>query len=110
MDLFRGTSTLPLSFTLLEFSVGYDTRTISRQLFPRILYNRLPDKSKVLERQRVVDIVEDKESARVVLADGTEHVGDLVVSADGVHSKVREIMWQNANKTIPHFITATEKR
>ncbi|KAB8277036.1 hypothetical protein BDV30DRAFT_235282 [Aspergillus minisclerotigenes] len=97
-------------FPIVRKYAGYDTRTMNRQLFLRILYNRLPDKSKVLEHQRVVDIIEEEESARVVLADGTEYVGDLVVGADGAHSKVRKIMWKNANKTIPHFITAAEKR
>jgi 2-polyprenyl-6-methoxyphenol hydroxylase-like FAD-dependent oxidoreductase len=91
-------------------SAGYDTRTLNRQLFLQILYNRLPDKSKVFERHRVVDIIEEAESTQVILSDGTKLVGDLVVGADGVHSKVREIMWEKANKTIPHFITAAEKR
>lgn len=91
-------------------SAGYDTRTLNRQLFLRILYDRLPDKSKVFERHNVIDIIEEAESTKVVLADGTEYFGDLVVGADGVHSKVREIMWEKANRTIPHFITAAEKR
>jgi 2-polyprenyl-6-methoxyphenol hydroxylase and related FAD-dependent oxidoreductases len=83
---------------------------LNRQLFLRILYDRLPDKSNVFERRRVVDIIEGAESTQVILADGTEYFGDLVVGTDGVHSKVREIMWEKANKTIPHFITAAEKR
>jgi 2-polyprenyl-6-methoxyphenol hydroxylase-like FAD-dependent oxidoreductase len=83
---------------------------LSPQLFLRILFNRLPDPSKVLERHRVVDIIEETDSTRVILADGTEYVGDLVVGADGVHSKVREIMWEKANATIPHFISVAEKR
>ncbi len=46
----------------------------------------------------------------MILGDGTEQVGDLVVGADGVHSKVRELMWKHANEAIPGFISAAEKR
>ncbi|GAB1213226.1 hypothetical protein ATERTT37_002375 [Aspergillus terreus] len=91
-------------------AAGYDTRTLNRQLFLRILYNHLPDQSKVLEHHCVVDITEETDSMRVILSDGTEYVADLVVGADGVHSKMREIMWEKANATIPHFISAAEKR
>ncbi|KAL4775263.1 hypothetical protein BDW60DRAFT_204529 [Aspergillus nidulans var. acristatus] len=97
-------------FPTVKKYAGYDTRTLSRQLFLRILFNRLPDPSKVLERHRGVNIIEETDSTRVILADGTEYVGDLVVGADGVHSKVREIMWEKANATIPHFISVAEKR
>ncbi|CAI7658434.1 unnamed protein product [Penicillium glandicola] len=97
-------------FPIVKKYAGYDTRTMNRQLFLQILYNHLPDKSKILERHRVVDIIEEKAFARVILADGTEYIGDLVVGTDGVHSKVREIMWNNANKAIPHYISAIEKR
>ena len=44
------------------------------------------------------------------MADETEQLGDLVVGTDGVHIKVRELMWKNANESIPNFISAAEKR
>lgn len=83
---------------------------MDRKLFLQILHDHLPDKSKVLERARVEQVIEENSMVRVVLADGTEHVGDLVVGADGVHSKIREIMWEKANQAIPGLISADEKR
>lgn len=47
---------------------------------------------------------------RVVLSDGREFTGDLVVGADGVHSKMRELMWDMANAKVPGMITVDEKR
>ncbi|EXK33707.1 hypothetical protein FOMG_10958 [Fusarium oxysporum f. sp. melonis 26406] len=78
-------------FGVVRKFAGYDTRTLDRQA-------------------RVEDIIEDNSSARVVLADGREFVGDVVVGSDGVHSKVREIMWDKANALRPGMITVDEKR
>lgn len=63
-----------------------------------------------LTSQRCPSVIEEAESTKVILAHGTEYFGDLVVGADGVHNKVREIMRERANKAITHFITAAEKR
>lgn len=97
-------------FGVVKRNTGYDTRTLDRQLFLRLLYDHLPDKSKVLERARVEQVIEEGDVVRVVLSDGTQHIGDVVVGADGVHSKMREIMWEAANKAVPGYITAEEKR
>ncbi|KAI1026380.1 hypothetical protein LB503_012854 [Fusarium chuoi] len=79
-------------------------------VFLRQLYELLPDKSQVYEKARVEQIVEKNSVARVILADGREFVGDVVVGSDGVHSKVREIMWDKANALYPGMITVDEKR
>ncbi|KAH7199517.1 hypothetical protein DER44DRAFT_729799 [Fusarium oxysporum] len=97
-------------FGVVRKFAGYDTRTLDRQVFLRQLYELLPDKSQVYEKARVEDIIEENSSARVVLADGREFVGDVVVGSDGVHSKVREIMWDKANALRPGMITVDEKR
>jgi 2-polyprenyl-6-methoxyphenol hydroxylase-like FAD-dependent oxidoreductase len=55
-------------------------------------------------------VVEENGMVRVLLDDGTEEVGDLVVGADGVHSVVRALMWKKANETVPGYISAAEKR
>lgn len=53
--------------------------------------------------------MEENEKMRVLLQDGRDFVGDLVIGADSVHSKVREIMWDMANTKNPGIITAEEK-
>ena len=95
---------------LPNHSTGYTTLTLERRAYLQTLYDQLRDKSKVIERSRVDNIIEENEIVRVILGDGTEHVGDLIVGSDGVHSKVRELMWRNANESIPGFISAAEKR
>lgn len=41
--------------------------------------------------------------------DGSTFYGDLVVGADGVHSKVRREMWRLAELDVPGHITEKEK-
>lgn len=83
------------------------TYTLSRQDFLQVLYDALPDKSKVLENAKVADVVEDKERVKVTLDDGTLHEGDMVVGFDGVHSTIRTIMWDRAS---PGMFTISEKQ
>ncbi|OHE97146.1 hypothetical protein CORC01_07587 [Colletotrichum orchidophilum] len=97
-------------FGVVRKFAGYDTRTLDRQVFLRTLYEQLPDQSKVHERARVEEIIEENSKTRVILADGSEFVGDVVIGADGVHSKVREIMWDKANAAHPGTISVEEKR
>ncbi|CVK91300.1 uncharacterized protein FMAN_09443 [Fusarium mangiferae] len=97
-------------FGVIRKFAGYDTRTLDRQVFLRQLYELLPDKSQVYEKARVEQIVKENSVARVILADGREFVGDVVVGSDGVHSKVREIMWDKADALYPGMITVDEKR
>ena len=89
---------------------GYTTLTLERRAYLQALYDQLPSKSKVLESKRVSDIVEDDDGVRVHITDGTVEEGDIVVGADGVHSAVRELMWKNANASVPGLISAAEKR
>ncbi|EWG38549.1 hypothetical protein FVEG_01739 [Fusarium verticillioides 7600] len=97
-------------FGVVRKFAGYDTRTLDRQVFLRELYELLPDKSQIYEKARVEEIIEEDSVAHVILADGREFVGDVVVGSDGVHSKVREIMWDKANALYPGMITVDEKR
>lgn len=89
--------------------LGYPDLTLERREFLQILYDQLPDKSKVLTGKRVKNVIDDEDGAYVELQDGSVERGDLVVGCDGVHSTVREAMWTIANKTIPNFISKKEK-
>ncbi|KAJ5765405.1 hypothetical protein N7520_004964 [Penicillium odoratum] len=89
---------------------GYPIPVLERRRFLEILYERLPDKSKVRTKAGVVDIIDRVDGVKVVLEDGSVEEGDLVIGCDGVHSAVRSLMWRNANATIPGFITTAEKK
>ena len=75
----------------------------------RILYEKLPDKSKILMGVRVTDVLDYDNGVRVLFHNGACE-GDIVVGCDGVHSVVRQFMWKTANKSFPRSITAVEKR
>lgn len=64
----------------------------------------------ILTGKRVVDVIDDEDGIEIKLGDGTSEFGDILVGCDGVHSMVRELMWRDANQTIPNFISAAEKR
>lgn len=83
---------------------------MERRNFLRIVHEQLPDKSKILTGKRVVDVIDKDEGVRVELQDGTIEEGDILIGCDGVHSSVRELMWREANASIPGHISAREKR
>lgn len=83
---------------------------LERRGYLEVLWQNLPDQSKVLFNKKVDDIVEDDDGVEVFLSDGTSEKGDIVVGADGVHSTVREKMWERANRLEPGIIDVKEKK
>lgn len=83
---------------------------LERRGYLEVLWQNLPDKSKVLFNKKVADIVEDDDGVEVFLSDGTSERGDIVIGADGVHSTVREKMWERANRLEPGIIDVKEKK
>lgn len=83
---------------------------MERRIFLQVLYDSLPDKSRILMNKSVQSIQEDEDGVEVFCNDGTSERGDLVIGCDGVHSKVRQTMWENAAKLDPALITASEKK
>lgn len=88
---------------------GYEFRVLERRAFVQLLYDHLVDKSKILTEKRVIAIDQAHNGVRVTVQDGA-YDGDIVVGCDGVHSTVRRIMWEKANKPLPGLISANEKR
>lgn len=83
---------------------------LERRKFLEILYENLPDKSRILFQKKVAKITESVYGVDVLLEDGTRESGDIVIGCDGVHSVVREMMWDNAAKIKPGLITVDEKK
>lgn len=97
-------------FTHTPQSHGRDVLLLERRAFLELLYDTLPDKSKILFNKQVTEVVESKDGVEVFFADGTSEKGDVVVGSDGVHSAVRQAMWDHANAAEPGTITVQEKK
>jgi 2-polyprenyl-6-methoxyphenol hydroxylase and related FAD-dependent oxidoreductases len=74
-----------------------------------ILYEKIQDKSKVITSQRVQSIENGTSSATVTTTTGETYTGNIVVGADGIHSKVRQEMWKAAEKIDPTWVDPTER-
>ena len=73
------------------------------------LYEGLPDKSRIHTSRRLERIEQTDTGVRVYLTDGSTEEGDMVIGADGVHSHVRNLMWEYADKFEPGGIPQTDK-
>lgn len=83
---------------------------LERRALLEVLYETLPDKSKVVFNKHMMKTVESADGIEVFFADGTSEKGDIVVGTDGIHSVVREAMWERANAVEPGLITVEEKK
>ncbi|KAF6789053.1 FAD binding domain-containing protein [Colletotrichum sojae] len=83
----------PYPKSMLE-KFGYPIAFLERRRLLEVLYDALPDKNKVLVDRNVSDIEQHDEGVRVRTTDGQVYEGDLVVGADGVHSRTRNEIWR----------------
>ncbi|KAL7945356.1 hypothetical protein V8C42DRAFT_357787 [Trichoderma barbatum] len=101
------------SFTMegLEFKSGSNTFSHGARAFAfhraelvQSLYDQLPEevKSNVLTSKKVTDIRSTESEVKVVCDDGSIYEGNMVLGADGVHSKTRQIMRKLALKADPN--------
>jgi 2-polyprenyl-6-methoxyphenol hydroxylase-like FAD-dependent oxidoreductase len=81
-----------------------------RQKCVETLYAGLPDKSKVRASAHIEHIEHTATGIKVCLADGTFEEGDLVIGADGVHSLVRQVMWDYAAENEADAIPESDKK
>ena len=83
---------------------------VERRNLLKVLYDSLPNKSRVQVDKKVVSLESDQSGqVTVKVEDGGVYKGDLVVGADGVHSRVRNEIWRLADKEKPGTIKAKEK-
>ncbi|KAI8065537.1 hypothetical protein BC940DRAFT_320638 [Gongronella butleri] len=69
---------------------GYKFTFTTRQLLLQLMYDAVPDKSKLLPNKKVKVIQETKDGVIIETTDGAVYKGDMVIGADGVHSIVRD--------------------
>ncbi|KAJ5693543.1 hypothetical protein N7536_003955 [Penicillium majusculum] len=88
---------------------GYPIISIDRQKVLEILLNLYPEKSKVLTNKRVSEVRLGEHRASVLTDDGSMFEGDLIVGADGVHSRTRSEMWRLADDIDSGYISQSDK-
>ncbi|KAL8826055.1 MAG: hypothetical protein Q9170_007553 [Blastenia crenularia] len=91
-------------------SHGIGVLVLERRVLLQILYDALPNRSRVRFGAKVTDIYDGIDGVDVRLADGTSERGDMVIGCDGVHSLIREKMWDEGNISVPGLITVQEKK
>ncbi|KAI1736650.1 hypothetical protein F4680DRAFT_253001 [Xylaria scruposa] len=79
---------------LIETNHGFGVSIVHRPQYVKALYNGLPEEAKVRIHvsKRVVSIDVADDGVLVHCADGTVERGSIVIGADGVHSRTRQIM------------------
>ena len=75
----------------------------------QVLYENIKDKSKVLTDKRVTQVEVDEEGVKATMLDGSTYCGDILIGADGIHSTVRQQMWNIADSRSPNYIPASER-
>ncbi|RDA84065.1 hypothetical protein CP532_0771 [Ophiocordyceps camponoti-leonardi (nom. inval.)] len=83
-------STISTSALLLKH--GANMVMTERATLIKLLYEALPDKSKILTGRPVVGVRHEAGRVHVSFPDGLSETGDLVIGADGVNSVVRSAM------------------
>lgn len=70
----------------------------------QILYDHIKDKSKIITNKSVNHVEHTSDGVKVVTADGDIFTSEILIGADGVHSRVRQEMWRIADAEKPgHF-------
>ncbi|KAJ3952413.1 hypothetical protein N0V92_011160 [Colletotrichum tropicale] len=89
---------------------GYDTVFVDRQMILEVLWRNLKNKDNILVNKKVTKVELEPSRVKVETGDGSSYYGDILVGADGVHSKVRNEMWRLADVLEPGYIPASEHK
>ncbi|PKX91336.1 FAD-dependent oxidoreductase [Aspergillus novofumigatus IBT 16806] len=88
---------------------GFPIAFLDRQKLLQILYNRYPKKHNICLNKKVVSIQTLGDDLGVTTEDGSIYTGQLVVGADGVHSRVRSEMWKAGEKQSTGLVSERER-
>jgi len=92
-------------FAQLGFArTGYQISFGDRRALLQIMYDGVKNKSKILMDKKVADVIHSADGVTVKCEDGTTYEGDVLVGADGVYSKTREVLWDLAAKDHPEKV------
>jgi 2-polyprenyl-6-methoxyphenol hydroxylase-like FAD-dependent oxidoreductase len=69
---------------------------LDRQQLLQVLFDNIQDKFKIHTNSECVKIEALEDGVRVALKDGSIIRGDILVGADGVHSRMRNEIWRIA--------------
>lgn len=82
---------------------------MERQLVLDAFWKKVEKKNNAHVGKRVLEVVLSPDNVGVKTTDGDFFTGDILVGADGVHSKVRSEMWRLADSLEPGYIPKCEK-
>ena len=71
---------------------------MDRSSILKVIYGHIVDKSKVLTNKRVESVRNTAHGVEVTTTDGSIYTGDMVIGADGVHSRVRQEIQRHAGE------------
>ncbi|RHZ57403.1 FAD-dependent monooxygenase pyr5 [Aspergillus thermomutatus] len=106
-DGFHFTSQYP---ALLQQRFGYPLAFLDRQKLLQILAAGPVQSSRVKLGHQVMNIESTQDGVSVQTSNGHVYQGDLVVGADGVHSRVRAEMWRLANASQEKIFRSEDKK
>lgn len=78
-------------------------RFLDRQQLLQVLYDNLTDKSKIHTSTEVFKLKDIDGGVVVATKDGPIFRGDIVVGADGVHSRTQQEIWRIADSETPKY-------
>ncbi|KAF9429190.1 hypothetical protein BGZ76_001687 [Entomortierella beljakovae] len=84
-------------YHIYEGAIEVKPLAFSRPQFYNILKKRVPEE-KISFNKKVVDIEEKDDKVTIKCSDGTSYSGDILIGADGAHSKVRKSMYEQMHK------------
>lgn len=88
---------------------GYALFATTRHELITVLFQRFPQRDKILTGHAVTNVELLPQGVSVNCANGSSFQGDIVVGADGIHSTIRAEMWKHASAAAPDAFSVKDK-